>query len=237
MCTVTFLPTGTNSFILTSNRDEHVNRPFALPPANYQINNLLLSYPKDPLGGGTWIAAEKNKTVVCLLNGAFVPHTRNNNYRKSRGLVVLDYFQYEKPIDFASSYDYENIEPFTLIIVNNNNEVVLNELRWDGERVHLTSMDASTPAIWSSCTLYDNSIAAIRKRWFDTWLENNSEFELNKINEFHSTTGKDDAVNGLIISRDNGMHTVSITTINCNSVSTDFHYSDIINHQQFLHIT
>ncbi|MCX8478343.1 MAG: NRDE family protein [Chitinophagales bacterium] len=237
MCTVTFLPTGTNSFILTSNRDEHVNRPFALPPADYQINNRVLSFPKDPLGEGTWIAAEKNKSVVCLLNGAFIPHTRNNNYRKSRGLLVLDYFQYQHPADFAGNYNFENIEPFTLVIVNNNATVELSELRWDGERIHLKKLDANKPAIWSSCTLYDKNITAIRQRWFDSWLENKSNFEHDSIKEFHQNAGKEDSINGLIMARDNGMRTVCITSILCSSTSSEIHYSDIINGQQYLHST
>jgi len=237
MCTVTYLPTGKNSFVLSSNRDEHILRPLATPPADYNLNDLVLSFPKDPLGGGTWIALKKNKTVACLLNGAFEAHARKKEYRRSRGLVVLDFFNYKNIDDFSSNYSFNDIEPFTLIIVHNNAMVELNELRWDGESVHLKRMDANKPAIWSSCTLYDKSIAAIRQRWFDSWLENKSTFEHDSIKEFHQNAGKEDSINGLIMARDNGMRTVCITSILCSSTSSEIHYSDIINGQQYLHYT
>lgn len=235
MCTVTYLPTGKNSFILTSNRDEHVLRPLAIPPAEYLINNLSLSFPKDPLGGGTWIALEKNKTVACLLNGAFEPHVRLNEYRRSRGLVLLDFFEFKNGEAFCNNYDFKNIEPFTLIVVLNNDKKELNEIRWDGDTVHFKNIDAHQSAIWSSCTLYDKSVADTRKRWFDEWLENYQDFEIKNIKEFHQNAGKGDTINGLIMKRDNGMRTVSITSIICNSTYSEIHYSDIINNQHFLH--
>ncbi|MFM7015450.1 MAG: NRDE family protein [Bacteroidota bacterium] len=235
MCTVTYLPTGNNSFILTSNRDEHHSRPLAIAPSNYQIKDVTLSFPKDPLGGGTWIAVEKNKTVVCLLNGAFVSHTRKSEYRKSRGLVVLEFFDYENADVFSTEYNFEDIEPFTMIIVNNDNHIQLNELRWDGENVHLKKMDANLAAIWSSCTLYDEGISAMRNRWFEEWFANKSLIEFDHVQSFHQYAGKDDVENGLVMTRLNGMRTVSITSIICQKDASEIHYADLINNQNYLH--
>lgn len=235
MCTVTFLPTSKNGFVLTSNRDEHFLRPLAIPPADYLVNDVLLSFPKDPTGGGTWIALERNKTVVCLLNGAFLPHTRKIVYRRSRGLVVLDFFNYKNVEAFSSNYDFNDIEPFTLIVVCNNEFVELTEIRWDGENVHFKKLDATLSVIWSSCTLYEKTIADTRQRWFDAWKEEQSITTIESIKDFHQSAGKGDSTNGLIMNRENGIRTVSITSIICNSEKSEIHYSDLINNQHYLH--
>ena len=54
MCTVTFYPNN-NEYILTSNRDEVKHRP-TLAPKKYNINNQEITFPKDEVAGGTWIA-------------------------------------------------------------------------------------------------------------------------------------------------------------------------------------
>ena len=115
MCTVTYLPQSGNSFILTSNRDEDVLRQTALPIDKYKINNVQVYYPKDPKAGGTWIATGSNGFTVCLFNGAFKAHKSTHNYRKSRGLVLLDFFNYQNQYDFIAQYDFSNIEPFSYL--------------------------------------------------------------------------------------------------------------------------
>ncbi|MGL1516781.1 NRDE family protein, partial [Vibrio parahaemolyticus] len=49
-------------------------------------------FPKDPDGGGTWIALKENGDVAILLNGAFENHIPAYPYRRSRGLIFLDIF-------------------------------------------------------------------------------------------------------------------------------------------------
>lgn len=235
MCTVTYLPTGKNSFILTSNRDEHILRPVAIPPIDYSHGQMTLTYPKDPTGGGTWIALKKNNTVVCLLNGAFLPHVRLHEYRVSRGLVVLDYFKYAGPDEFASNYNFEGIEPFTLIAVSTTDVLDIRELRWDGNCIHVSKKDAAKPAIWSSCTLYDTTAVERRQRWFAEWLESGKHLEVSDIKEFHQSTGLEDAMHGLIISRDNGIKTVAITSVYCSSTKSEIHHSDIVNDLHYRH--
>ena len=70
MCTVTFLPKGKNDYILTSNRDETPTRA-ALEPKAYSIGSKEIYFPKDPLAGGTWIATDKQRFTLCLLNGGY----------------------------------------------------------------------------------------------------------------------------------------------------------------------
>ena len=82
MCTVTYLPLGNNDFILTSNRDEDPKRK-TIPPKEYLEDGVKLTYPKDELAGGTWIGLSEKSRLICLLNGGFTKHSREESYRMS----------------------------------------------------------------------------------------------------------------------------------------------------------
>ncbi len=234
MCTVTYLPQSGNSFILTSNRDEDITRQIALPISKYQINNLDVYYPKDPNAGGTWIAHGANGFTVCLLNGASKAHAPAGNYKKSRGLVVLDFFNYKNQYDFVTQYDFTNIEPFTLIFVKNNEGTIgVCELKWDGVNTQHKNYDASLPHIWSSVTLYSDDVIKQRESWFSNWIKNNEAFTKDNILMFHHFGGKGDVQNDLVINRDS-KKTVSICCINkLNNMVTEIIYEDILNKKTY----
>jgi uncharacterized protein with NRDE domain len=163
LCTVTFLPTA-SGFILTSNRDESpVRAAITLPPQLYQLVTAPAYFPKDPQGG-TWIAVSGEGRIHCLLNGAFERHAHQPPYRKSRGIVVLDSLEYDVAEQFASGYDFTDIEPFTLVMVNSSGLLQVQEFRWDGNQTYLKDLASGTPHIWSSATLYDQK----GKRYFNT---------------------------------------------------------------------
>src|ERR1044071_8889387 len=141
MCTVSFVPLSNQSFILTSNRDEAVARGLASAPAIIEKENYRLVCPVDPLASGTWIAASNYGDVICLLNGAFKRHRHQPPYRKSRGLVVMDYFDAGDPKKFSDEYDLTGIEPFTMVMVHRKNSLQLFELRWDGNQKYFAQLD------------------------------------------------------------------------------------------------
>lgn len=214
MCTVTFIPEKEGAgFILTSNRDESPGRGKALPPASYDINGDAVYFPKDPSAGGTWIATSEDLYTACLLNGAFERHHWNPPYRKSRGLVLLDYFRVKDPQSFAADYDFDGIEPFTLLLVDANQAISLDELRWDGVKIHHRQLDPTTPAIRSSATLYDPEIIRKREELFGSWLSENGEPSSQETLEFHATAGIGDSFNDLVMNRNDKVKTVSITQI------------------------
>jgi len=230
MCTVTYLPQSNNSFILTSNRDEDTLRQIALPPSKYKINDVTIYYPKDPKAGGTWIATGANGFTVCLLNGAFTKHAPTNNYRKSRGLVLLDFFSFENQYDFIAQYNFTNIEPFSLIFVKHkNNKVGLCELKWDGIKAHHISHDSSLPHIWSSVTLYSKEVVNLREQWFNEWIKENDTFTKESILMFHRFGGLGSKDNDLVMKNGN-KKTVSICSINkISEVVTEITYEDLVN--------
>lgn len=215
MCTVTFLPKGPQSYILTSNRDETPTRA-ALHPAMYDRHGHSLWFPKEPLAGGTWIVTDKQRFTLCLLNGAFLAHKRTPPYRLSRGQMVLEFFKYASVDGFLSEYVFEGIEPFTLVLVDSTEETRVTELKWDGTKAHTRPLDASKAHIWSSATLYPEEIAEQRANWFDQWLQQHESFEQEQIMEFHKYGGRGDLWNNFVMKRGDNLQTVSITSIQKN---------------------
>lgn len=231
MCFVTYSPYQ-QGFILTSNRDESVGRPKALPPKKYLIDTVPVFYPQDGLAGGTWIATSP-KATVCLLNGAFVKHRPTPPYRISRGKAVLDFFRYAHLSDFAATYDFSGIEPFTLVVIEEENEVRLSELRWDGTRLHLNTPDANQAHAWSSVTLYTEEVIRQRERWWQQWLHQHPVFEGEDVLDFHSLGGNGDIANDLVMNRNNELRTVSTTQILKTPHQFLMNYRDRLSGQQF----
>ncbi len=228
MCTVTFLPLSGSSFILTSNRDESQYRKIALPPAKYLVYGTGVYFPKDMDANGTWIAAAGTKFTLCLLNGAFAPHERHPPYRLSRGLMLLDFFKYNNVHDFLSLYDFEGIEPFTLLVFGQSLRTSIHEIRWNGKKIHSELRDSSMPLIWSSAQLYPENVIRQREEWFDAWLKANKEFTMEKIILFHKTGGTGNSNTDLLMNRDGKVFTVSITSVMRNGNEGSMRYEDMI---------
>ncbi|MBI3240248.1 MAG: NRDE family protein [Flavobacteriia bacterium] len=202
MCTVSYLPLSPSDYILTSNRDEAVERPSALPINQYLIGERTVYFPKDPQAGGTWIATTGDNTTLCLLNGGFEPHLipEGHTFRKSRGTVLLDFFHHENADAYINTYDFSNIEPFTLIVIETvNGSTELRELRWTGSQLTVTPMNASEPHIWSSVTLYSEGVRTQRQNWFQDWLNRRKTFTQNEILHFHRFAGEGNPMHDLIM--------------------------------------
>jgi hypothetical protein len=156
MCTVSYIPINNKDFTLTSNRDESVNRAKAISPQLTKLDDVKFLFPKDSSKGGTWIGVTNKSKTLCLLNGGFIKHIPTPPYKKSRGLIVLEILKADNTLQLIDAYDFNEIEPFTLIIIENKNERSLIELVWDGEQKHITKKDDKETHIWSSSTLYNS---------------------------------------------------------------------------------
>jgi len=228
MCTVTFLPLSESSFILTSNRDESQYRKIALPPAKYSVYGTVVYFPKDMDANGTWFAAAETRFTLCLLNGAFAPHKHRPPYRLSRGLMLLDFFKYNNVHDFLSQYDFDGIEPFTLLVFEQNTTTIIHEIRWDEKKIYLEWSNASMPLIWSSAQLYPENVIRQREEWFKAWLKANKEFTMEKILLFHKTGGTGNSNTDLLMNRDGKVFTVSITSVIRDKKEGTMRYEDMI---------
>jgi hypothetical protein len=229
MCTLTFYPKPTEkgAFIFTFSRDETPNRS-SVDIVKDAERGLI--YPKDVLHGGSWLAvSERTGRFTCLLNGAFEGHKRQLPYRKSRGLVLTESFDYQQFIDFCEQYNFDNIEPFTMVSLEKN---IFIEFRWDGIKRHIRPLALSTPQIWSSCTLYDPSVSSRRKGWFYEFLRKKTDI-LSAVDlwKFHKTPNLIEPENGILMQRNSGVQTVSLTqlTISNDLQTIKFQYNELGN--------
>jgi len=222
MCTVTIFYKGNNDFVLTSNRDEAPNRN-ALSPAFYTIKGTEVLMPKDQQSGGSWIGASNKSRVICLLNGGFNIHKRKPKYRQSRGVVVSDLLSLED-INEARKYNYNGIEPFTLVIADWNASLNFYEIVWDGALAHFNLLPLSNH-IWSSSTLYTEEKKQARRDWFKDF---NAENKLSSksLLEFHKTAGKGNLDYGVIMDR-GFVKTTSISQIEKTDAIVEMRFNNL----------
>ncbi|MEO6253494.1 MAG: NRDE family protein [Ferruginibacter sp.] len=228
MCTVSFVPLK-DVVIITSNRDEHIQRKNAAAPAFHVLNNKKIIFPKDQKAGGTWLAAGDHGAVAVLLNGAFKKHIPQPPYRKSRGLILLEIIGADIPLIFFGSLDLENIEAFTIVLFQGGN---LYELRWDGNNKHAQKLDNSGNYIWSSVTLYREEVIQSREKLFEQFVMTKKNIDAQLIRDFHGDDHGDDE-NGFVINRQTGMKTFSITQAVVKTASIHFLHTDLLQHHQF----
>ncbi len=224
MCTITFVPKSDKDFILTSNRDEAPGRQ-TFPPKIYLEEGVRLLYPKDALAGGSWIGISERKRVVCLMNGGFVAHQRKSSYRKSRGLVVKELLISVDIIKEIENYNFEGIEPFTVVLVDWGNGLRLFQLVWDGTNSHF-SEEPLAPHIWSSSPLYPELLKKKRESWFSEFLLKNPNSSEEELLSFHKNAGEGDVNSNLIMDR-GFVKTKSITQIKKSKNEVIMKYEDL----------
>ena len=225
MCTVSFIPVG-NKVIITSNRDEKIVRPAALPPKKMVTTaDGALYFPVDAKAGGTWFITNNKGDVGVLLNGAYQKHIPQPKYRQSRGSILPTLFSYDNPIHALKEFDFSGIENCTLVLYVDGQ---LNECIWDGITANITQLDVTERYIWSSVTLYDDSMINERRQWFGEFINQNLYPSQQEIINFHTNTGKGNNHYGLKMNRDNLMLTVSITSAEVTEDNTLLEYIDCL---------
>lgn len=227
MCTVSFIPLP-DGFIFSSTRDEVIHRE-TLSPAFYQVSGKNLVFPKDKLSNGTWIASDGEQRSVCLLNGAWSNHQKQAKYKMSRGLIPLKVFEYVDFEAFCAGFDFAQIEPFTLISLQEAESIIqLQELRWDGMDTYLHQLDDSIPHLWSSYTLYPPHIQEKRNLLFKKFLEKSSTISPSQIREFHFQKSIKDPEHSVCDCALASPISVSLTQLVRNCDSLDLLYLDLL---------
>ena len=232
MCTVTYIPQKKgDGFILTSNRDELPSRNAGIPDVQI-INGIKMFYPKEPVAGGTWIAMSETGRVCCLLNGALVPHNMNKKYGRSRGEIILDIMATrQEPVGFLRHLFLDNIQPFTLLIIDADDDKIncFLEFIWDGKKKMFRHLNPLKPHIRSSVTLYNEEVCDERRLWFGEFLRNHpGEIKSDDILHFHRSKHTDNETNNIVMKRDNGVQTISITQIFYEKGDILMKYNDLI---------
>jgi uncharacterized protein with NRDE domain len=228
MCTVSFVRVN-DAVIITSNRDEHIQRENANAPGFHQLQNKKIIFPEDARAGGTWFAAADSGVVAVLLNGAFKKHIAQPPYRKSRGLILLEIVEADEPLSFFNVLDLHNIEPFTIVL---HQPGLLHELRWDGNDKYKKALNITGSYIWSSATLYTDAVIEHRKNLFDRFMHSPAVITAATIHDFHAGNNGD-AENGFVINRQTGMKTFSITQAVVQNGTVNFLHADLLQQKRY----
>lgn len=225
MCTVTYLPVK-DGFILTHNRDEAPSRsPKQLTIQESDRQKLL--FPRDTKAGGSWIVAGADGQVACLLNGAFEKHAHQPPYRRSRGLILMDFMAAGSADGYLQATDLEGIEPFTLLHFT---PFRVLEFRWDGVDRHFRDLPSEQSHFWCSATLYPAPMRARREQVFRDWLARQTPDTQSPENilRLHLQGGVGDPENDYVMDRAGRVKTVSITQIVYLPSGIEFSYFDLL---------
>ena len=178
-------------------------REAAIFPVEKTVLDSELIYPIDPEGQGSWFVSEKNGITACIMNGAFHPNKKDGDYRHSRGLIPLHVFEFRDIDHFISSYPFQGLEAFTLIVAT---KATVFEIIWNESELKHHSHPA-IPLIFQSTPLYPYPLSHKRLLWFDSWLNLNNE---ENIIDFHRTQDSSNKEESILMDREI-VKTISIT--------------------------
>lgn len=227
MCTATYLPVNKHDFILTSSRDEKLERIANATLIEKRSGNSTIVYPEDPLSNGSWVGCSSNGIAGCLLNGAFGKYKRTPPYKKSRGVVFIEILESLGSTKFFTPEYLKNIEPFTLVIVKFHvQQRYVQELRWDGLQIHNLTIDSESQHLWASAVLFDDQAIKDKKKNFSQFLHKTEKPSPEDIIGLHQS----DELSGQKYFPDfndmkGGM--VNLTQIVRNNNQLEIHHSDL----------
>ena len=176
------------------------------------------------VAGGSWIGISEKSRMICLLNGGFENHIRVENYKMSRGVVVKELLKADDLSNAIDTFNYEGIEPFTIVAIDWSTGLKATELVWDGYKAHITVLP-DEPKIWSSSTLYNAGMKEKRRNWFAAFSEEDA-FEAEDLYRFHTTAGEGDKNVDVLMDR-GLLKTVSVTQVEKTNDDCTMTYHDL----------
>jgi hypothetical protein len=171
MCTVTVLR-GADSTVMTMNRDEQWSRAPETPPQLFEeVEQGAWIGPVDGEKGGTWIGANAQGVVACILNGYSPADLELVGRRNvpSRGEIIPALLA-RPPAAIApfltSELDPHRYPSFTLLVLTPNDGVRLDWSR--GGRIRKEALDLGWSMVSSSLWRTED-VLAFRAQRFEDW--------------------------------------------------------------------
>ncbi|MFD2433529.1 hypothetical protein ACFSO9_08220 [Mesonia maritima] len=148
-------------------------------------------------------------------------------------MVVKEFLLADDVLNKSESYNFEGIEPFTMIMIVWKAGLEVYELIWDETKVYFNKLE-NEPHIWSASMTYDEEMKKAREEWFKDFLEEKStEVEDPDVMwDFHQNTKKEDKNLGLIIDR-GLLKTTSITQLIYSENRVEMRYRDLLKNKDY----
>ncbi len=168
MCTVACVPLP-GGYLLGHNRDERWRRARGRPPRLYRRGSRAFLAPRDPEGGGTWIAVNDAGWSFCILNAA--PGTRAPRRPvRSRGRLVWAIAHSRgagAALELLRRENLAHLRPFELLAVGPPRAPRILRLAWDGQTLRVRWIDAARPRLFVASSLGAQGLASSRRRrWY-----------------------------------------------------------------------
>ncbi|MDE0825866.1 MAG: NRDE family protein [Akkermansiaceae bacterium] len=182
MCTLTWWRESAERFEVFFSRDEKKTRSRAVEPRRCEVEGVRYLSPQDPDAGGTWMVANEQGVVVCLLNRW---HDRIDVPEpvRSRGLLVEAMAGMENvPAveEQLRSEDLTHVQPLTLVVFDRVGE---RGFDWNGRELKQVKM--SMPMCSSS--FHFDQVELARKNRFEE-LFGRVHWEGRDLEKFHADT-------------------------------------------------
>ena len=162
MCTLSW-QYSQDGLDLFFNRDESLQRPEAGPPVVECRDGVKTVMPKDPLGGGTWIAANSQGLIIALLNNYRYPSRVPAGQSTSRGLLVRRLSSARTVSDVRASLWHENLFQYPPFILLAFNDEPCGPFQWEWTgQTHKETRDLADVTV-SSSSLLPQFVPALRR--------------------------------------------------------------------------
>ena len=161
MCTLTWKRDPSDGLEIFFNRDDLKTRPIADPPSLHESGDFSFLSPRDPKGAGTWMLANDQGLVVCLLN-KWELEGRDIAVPKSRGRLVWSMAQAGSPEEVARLLeDLESYQAFALVAFSPLGDRCWE---WDGKELLVKVV----PSFMTSSSFQFVAVRAAREAYFST---------------------------------------------------------------------
>ncbi|MEE2908702.1 MAG: NRDE family protein [Planctomycetota bacterium] len=228
MCTLTILPGCDESGAeyccrLAFNRDEEHTRPPEQPPTIEVFGNRRAILPRDPGGGGTWLAASDVGLAFALLN-VNLPDKSTTLGGRSRGVVIpslLSEDSMEAVVGMLPEVTREVLRPFRLVVTDGQRW--LEAIGQSGE-VSCSTHALSKPIMRSSSGLGDDIVEAPRRNLFDSMFKSDHRIQSSVQDAFHASRIPDHDEQSVDMLRDDA-RTVSTAVITLSGMEIVMEYT------------
>lgn len=141
MCTVSWCHSPHGLDLLFS-RDESLERPMAEPPVVDRYEGVSTVMPIDPLGGGTWIAANDRGMAVMILNDYRYTSRVPPGDAQSRGMLVRSLSQMSNAAEVRNYLFRETLKNFPpfLLLAFEPERANPTHWAWDGETLRESTL-------------------------------------------------------------------------------------------------
>ena len=215
MCTVSVVAHRTGVRLIC-NRDELRTRPEAIIPKECRVGSGRALFPRDPLGGGTWIGVNQSGLIATLLNRSDGDARSSDTQLTTRGAIVpqlLESQSIDRALAQAIALPSNRFSPFRIVLVQGH--VMWTVTGGGGHRAVVRGGRLSAPRVVSSSALGDGLVEGPRRRLFDQLLARYPGRPLKAQAMFHRHQWRRRLAISVLMSRQDA-RTVSRTEVDVN---------------------